>query len=605
MYKHTYQYIVFSVASIFCLSLFVATIAYPVPAHAVQKEADAMCITARDYTLLCGQINPKTHVPGGRLCPCNDFTNGGSVSGVCTTALKCLGKTATGLGGGPSTSVGAGSLSSLLQSVGQIVSSLLGGGGGGGGGDSGSGGGGGGTDPTCNYSGQTYSTSAGCACPSGQVPSSSTMSCVSSTSNTNCSFSGQTYSSITGSCTCPVGKTPSYETMSCVTSNSTTCTVGGQTFSSLTGVCSCPSGKRLSTDGTSCVATVSTGCPITGQEYSSTTQSCSCPIGKKLTDTGTSCVAVLNTICTIGGQIYTTSTSACMCPIGKTLSEDGASCVAANTNTCSVNGQTYSNTSHSCSCLTGKKLSVDGKSCVVVVNESTQSNITGTYIVIASSTNPVFSQTQSGYQQGQTTGYFDQNGGNRGTLVVRTYDQQNNSETAAFYGSNTYKNGASALVGGWCHNRPWSSNFLGSLFSISFFDGLCRWAGYDVGAPTPVKTTLPPRTYQSPHITPIKRVVVQPQATTTVATTSPLITPRVTIWAVPSKVTLGSRTTVFWNTQGVSNCTISSPDGSFHQTTLAGGGSTVPLTGATTFTISCLDYSQNPVTDYVTVNIAH
>ena len=73
---------------------------------------------------------------------------------------------------------------------------------------------------------------------------------------------------------------------------------------------------------------------------------------------------------------------------------------------------------------------------------------------------------------------------------------------------------------------------------------------------------------------------------------------------MPATVPLGARTTIFWNTENVTNCTETSPDGSFSQTSLSGGAATVPLTEATTFTISCLDSQQNPATDYVTVSIA-
>jgi hypothetical protein len=88
------------------------------------------------------------------------------------------------------------------------------------------------------------------------------------------------------------------------------------------------------------------------------------------------------------------------------------------------------------------------------------------------------------------------------------------------------------------------------------------------------------------------------------APTAPVLPPRVDIWAVPTSVPLGARTTIFWNTENVANCTETSPDGSFKQNSLSGGASTVPLTEATTYTISCLDSQQNPQTDYVTVTIS-
>ena len=157
------------------------------------------------------------------------------------------------------------------------------------------------------------------------------------------------------------------------------------------------------------------------------------------------------------------------------------------------------------------------------------------------------------------------------------------------------------MVGGWCSNRPWATNWLGTIFSTSFFDGLCSWAGYRVGQPAPVQTQLTDIPVKSNN-TPVKTQPTQVPVSTT-SPSIPTVPARVTIWAVPSTVTLGARTTIFWNTQSVQNCTISSPDGSFHENTLTGGGDTVPLTSATTYTISCLDYQQNPVTDYVTVPV--
>jgi hypothetical protein len=96
-----------------------------------------------------------------------------------------------------------------------------------------------------------------------------------------------------------------------------------------------------------------------------------------------------------------------------------------------------------------------------------------------------------------------------------------------------------------------------------------------------------------------------PQVQQAVPVTTPVVPGRVDIWAVPPSVALGARATIFWNTENVSNCTETSPDGSFRQTSLSGGAATVPLTEPTTFTISCLDSGQNPTTDYVTVNIGN
>jgi hypothetical protein len=89
-----------------------------------------------------------------------------------------------------------------------------------------------------------------------------------------------------------------------------------------------------------------------------------------------------------------------------------------------------------------------------------------------------------------------------------------------------------------------------------------------------------------------------------VATSSgPYVEPQADIWAVPSSVPLGARTTVFWNAKGVTSCTETSPDGSFSQSSLSGGAATVPLSGPTTYTISCTTPAGGHITNYVTVQL--
>jgi hypothetical protein len=535
-----------------------------------------MCLPIWVYTLPCGTPEIKNGVKTGRIgglkCVCTDHTNGGTVTGGCVAPIDCKGMSASGLDG-KSSSIGGDAMSQLLKAAGDILGKIMGGGGGGG---SGSGGGSG--DPGTG--------------PNGNCPTMTTVSdpallngnpCVTYVPpiTQTCNLPGQTYSVSSGGCVCPVGQTATL--VGCSPAGITNCSISGQTFSTLTNSCSCPIGQILSSDGLSCTTGSGlTNCPLPGQVFSTSTNSCITPT------------------CTVSGQTYSTDTNSCLCPTSTTLSSDGLRCVSASVNNCSVNGQSFATSSGRCICPPGKTISPDGTSCVVLINKTT-ADVTGTFIIVGSSTNGSNGSKvpQLGFNQGNTTGYIDENG-NSGTLVARTYDQSTNSETAGFYGADTYGNGVSAMVGGWCRTRPWANNFLGQLFSTTFFDGMCQWAGYNVGsiqvvnapAPSSGRSTVRtvPKTPAKPAVEPI-------------ATSTPLIPARVDIWAVPPKVSLGARTTIFWNTQAVTNCTESSPDGSFHQTTLAGGGSTVPLTGATTYTISCLDYQQNPVTDFVTVQI--
>ena len=76
------------------------------------------------------------------------------------------------------------------------------------------------------------------------------------------------------------------------------------------------------------------------------------------------------------------------------------------------------------------------------------------------------------------------------------------------------------------------------------------------------------------------------------------------IWSVPATARLGSRVTIFWSAKNVVSCIETSPDGSFAETSLSGGAATVPITGPTTYSISCTQADGKHVNNYVTVEIA-
>jgi len=198
--------------------------------------------------------------------------------------------------------------------------------------------------------------------------------------------------------------------------------------------------------------------------------------------------------------------------------------------------------------------------------------------------------------QGGTQGDI-QFGASRTTVVATSRDPNANTEIAGFYGSNTIGGEQpQSLAARMCKSRPWAVTTITYIIPPTFFDSLCASRGYQVGSPVPTPKPTPPAVKPPPP----------PAATTTppAPPPTPTIPPEIDIWAVPAKVSLGSRTTIFWNTKGVDSCTVLSPDGSFNEKTLSGGAATVPLSGATTFTISCLTPSGTPVTDYVTVNMA-
>lgn len=242
-------------------------------------------------------------------------------------------------------------------------------------------------------------------------------------------------------------------------------------------------------------------------------------------------------------------------------------------------------------------------------------NVTSVLDQIFSTTNPgTFTATTTrtgsttvlttGVQTGQTViSPFGASGDIRifeqgATIIAGMRDPGSNTQIAGFYGGNssgTFK--STGVVGQLCASRPWATNVFSKIITPTFFDSLCTWRGYQVGTPLPAQQT--PSRNTGSQTTPVKT------ATTTKATTTvPTVPAKADVWAVPASVPLGARTSIFWNTQGVVSCTVSSPDGSFNQSSLSGGAATVPLSGATTFTISCLDVAGNPVTDYVTVNLA-
>ncbi len=186
--------------------------------------------------------------------------------------------------------------------------------------------------------------------------------------------------------------------------------------------------------------------------------------------------------------------------------------------------------------------------------------------------------------------------GEGATVIANARDVQANTEVAGFYGGDTFgTTEPQGIIAKMCRSRPWASAVISFIIPPSFFDSLCAWRGYQVGIPVPSQAQQAVITQQAGPA----RNTTQPTSTA-----PSVIPPEVDIWAVPAKVTLGGRTSIFWNTKGVASCNETSPDGSFNENSLSGGASTVPLSGPTTFTISCLTPDGKPVTDYVTVNLS-
>lgn len=183
------------------------------------------------------------------------------------------------------------------------------------------------------------------------------------------------------------------------------------------------------------------------------------------------------------------------------------------------------------------------------------------------------------------------------TVLVNNVDTKAGTQVAGFYGTDAGGQPTSVITN-MCQGRPWATNFLSFIIPSSFFDSLCELRGYKVGTPAAPAPAV--KTVSKPVVTKTTTPKPAPVATST----EPYVEPQADIWAVPANVPLGARTTVFWNAKGVSSCQETSPDGSFSQNSLSGGAATVPLSGATTYTISCLTPKGDHITNYVTVNLS-
>ncbi len=227
-------------------------------------------------------------------------------------------------------------------------------------------------------------------------------------------------------------------------------------------------------------------------------------------------------------------------------------------------------------------------------NSNTNANIS---TVLNQLTNPSPQNTLSGTNTGQLQNNLsgDVRLGSAGATVFANL-KQGLTEISGFFGGNTFDGQTSqSALSRVCTSRPWSaSNFVASISPDSFFDNLCRRAGYQVGQVTQTNP-VPRNTGFTTNTT--------PTPIPTAISTGPYIPPEADIRAEPSSVRLGTRTYIFWNSRGVSSCAVTGP--SFSQNTLSGAGATVPITGPTVFKIDCLAMNASTtVSDSVTVNLA-
>lgn len=188
------------------------------------------------------------------------------------------------------------------------------------------------------------------------------------------------------------------------------------------------------------------------------------------------------------------------------------------------------------------------------------------------------------------------------TLEAGFRDDTANVETSAFFGTGSGA-GTPSPAQRLCLVRPWQHPIVSTYLHASLFDSLCTNRGFAAGVSATPDAPVVPAPARRSSTPPASKTTVKP--TSTPAYTGPYVEPSIDIWAVPSRVSIGSRTSIYWYSKGVVSCTVTSPDGSFKQGGLSNlyGASTVPLSDTTVFSLSCLTPDNRPITDYVTVNV--
>lgn len=191
------------------------------------------------------------------------------------------------------------------------------------------------------------------------------------------------------------------------------------------------------------------------------------------------------------------------------------------------------------------------------------------------------------------------------TIYAGGHDPESNTSAAGFYGTDTFGTQPQGLVARLCFNRPWASTFFSTIIPPSFFDNLCKWRGYELGGKDSVPGADPRVQLQTVLLKDSQSLTPSSDAASNGAGPKPSAPPpEVLIWASPKEVAIGGRTSIFWTSRNAVSCLVTSPDGNFHETALAGGASTVPLPASTVFTITCSGRDGASASGSVVVRIA-
>lgn len=234
------------------------------------------------------------------------------------------------------------------------------------------------------------------------------------------------------------------------------------------------------------------------------------------------------------------------------------------------------------------------------------------------------------------------------TLRGSGFDAKTNTGIAGFFGrlfSQRPLSRHDTFLGRLCTARPWQASFITRLFSPAFFDSLCARRGYAVGGGSSRRGgdeksgSLTARaTLSCPANAPVGgevkvkwdcfktrsagigfdtkgafsgSVVLKGQTTTTYALqcangrrascTTIVATPRAQIVAHPPRVRLNSRSTIYWTSEFVSECTVTGPG--MKERGLRGAATTIPILDRVVFSIVCKVDGGADLKESVTVDV--
>jgi hypothetical protein len=198
------------------------------------------------------------------------------------------------------------------------------------------------------------------------------------------------------------------------------------------------------------------------------------------------------------------------------------------------------------------------------------------------------------------------------TIIAGTHDSDGRAGTSAFYGYEPVAGiQPQTLARQMCSSRPWKDIADNAAAPPTFFDDICLARGYKtVVVPAPATASTTPGINMTDGSEDVASSSILDTTSKETANTEKSLlsgpifvatTPNIAIYAVPARVRIGSRSSIYWSAKGVISCVESSPDGNFSGDTLSGAASTVALYSNTEFTVTCVTPDGSSVSKSVTV----